>query len=208
MKKKIVLALLILLIIVSALLIYMYWSTQPLDEDKRNLSTSDVQMIVTVKDTANRTPIVRTYTKEEFDRLDEKGMKDVRETVNGKREGDVPALEILKGKGKMEFSFVTSNPEAGDDVHQPFVPKETPTIKISVLETLYSDEIPKEINDSLNESEGGIYFYEVERYLNTEKVLVDEDKEVYQESMYIEVHYQHDNESYVSVFAINTLADE
>lgn len=207
MKQKISLFILILLAIGAGIFVYVNRTLQPLPENERNASTSNTTMRVRLKDAANRTPIVRTYTQEEFAKLDAKEMARIKEVVNGNREGDVPALSIENGKGTLEFSFEKTR-QKGADTPVLVVPKEVPEIKISATETLYSKEEPKVITDSLRASEEGKYVYDIEKYLNTQKVQLDTKEEFYAESMYIEIRYQMDDEGYVSIFAINTVQDE
>ncbi len=207
MKNKISF-LIIILLIIAGVFVYINWTFQPLSENKRNMSTSDIKMTVILKDTANRTPIIRTYTKEEFDKLDESGIARVKEVVNGNIEGDVPALKIENGIGPIEITFEKTENKGKEETAIKVIPEDVPEIKISVLETLYSDNKPKEIIDSLTESEEGKYVYEIKKYLHTQKIQIDEMKEFYAESMYIQIHYQIDGENYVSIFAINTIQDK
>lgn len=204
MKKKILFSILMVFLIISGVFIYINMKFKPLSEDKRNISTSDVKMVVGLKDVANRTPIIRTYTKEEFDKMDANKIERIKEIVNGNVEGDVPALKIENGKGPIEISFE----KIEDKTAIKLIPDNIPEIKISVLETLYSKEEPKEIIDSLGETQEGKYLYEIKKYLNTKDTLLDENLEFNMESMYIEVYYEIGNEKYVSIFAINTVQDK
>jgi len=67
--KKILLSMMTIIIIISAGFIFINGLFKPLPEEKRNLSTSNIKMLVNVE--SNRIAIVRTYTKEEFDKFDE-----------------------------------------------------------------------------------------------------------------------------------------
>ncbi len=200
MKKKTgIFPVLLLLLLVGGFLIIRQ-SFQPLPEEKRNLSTMDIRMQVDVPDTAGRTPIVRTFTREEFDKKDEKERERLKEVVNGNIEGDVPALVREKGRDFIALYFLktdTSAPSDGALVS----PDALPEIRLSVLETLYSREEPKVITDTVTETEEGKYRYEISGYLD--ETQRPEDSEM--EAMYIQVRYQIDGTGYVSVFAINTL---
>lgn len=89
------------------------------------------------------------------------------------------------------------------------IPNDALKIKISVLETLYSKEEPKEINDSLIKGEKeGIYLYEIKRYFNQGEIYYNENDDFFMESMFIEISYEIDKEDYVSIFAINTKEDK
>lgn len=204
MKKKILFSILTIFVIILGIFTYINYSLKPLPENKRNISTSDVNVTVKLKDAVNRTPIIRTYTKEEFKKMDENEIARIKEIVNGNIEGDVPALKIENGKGSIEISFEKIENKTTVKV----IPENIPEIKISVLETLYSKDEPKEIIDSLTETEEGKYLYEIKKYLNVEETYLDENVEFNMESMYIEIYYEIDNEEYVSIFAINTIQDK
>ncbi len=194
MRKTITL-ILFLLLIMTALS-----GCQP--EKNRNKSSSDVKMIVDFQDVDNRTPIIRTYTKEEFASFDKKEIEDIKDTINGNIEGDIPALVLENGTGKLKISFENDTSSASARVNPDNVPK----IKISVLDSIYSEEQPKEISDLLIESEEEtIYLYEIKRILNKEEVSFDENEDFFMESMFIEIEYEIDNKNYISIFAINTI---
>lgn len=199
MIKKVLLSILIFVVLISAVLIYTNGLLTPLPEDKRNVSTSDVKILVNIGD--SRTAIIRTYTKEEFDKFDEKKINKIKGIVNGNIEGDIPALRIADGVGTLELSFEGIN-EA--EISTKIVPDSIPKIKISV--PYYKDE-SKIISDSLIESKEteGIYLYEIKRYLNQDDTYYDESDEFFMESMFIEINYEIDKENYVSIFAINTI---
>ncbi|MBU5255343.1 hypothetical protein [Tissierella praeacuta] len=93
----------------------------------------------------------------------------------------------------------------GEEIEVKIIPDDIPKIKIFALETLYSPKEPREINDSLIESEEeGIYLYELKKYSNSAQVYGDEEDGFFLEAMFIEIYYEVDKESYVSIFAINT----
>lgn len=199
MKKRIMISILIIVLILSAVLIYTNELLKPLPEGKRNISSSNVKMLVNIED--SRTAIIRTYTKEEFDKFNENEIKKIKEIVDGNIEGDVPALTIADGVGTLELSFESIN-EA--EISAKIVPDNIPKIKISVP---YGKEESKIISDSLIESKEteGIYLYEIKRYLNQDEAYYGESDEFFMESMFIEINYEINKENYVSIFAINTI---
>lgn len=78
-----------------------------------------------------------------------------------------------------------------------------------MIETLYSKEKPKVINDSLIKSEvEGTYFYEINRYYNQDEIYHNEHGDFFMESMFIEVTCEIGTKSYVSIFAINTIQNK
>ena len=98
-KKLIIIGSLLALftIIIIGIFIYLDWSLTPLPEIKRNISSSDIKIIVDFPDRANRTPIIRTYTKEEFINFNQKEIEKIKDTINGNIEGDIPALVLENG---------------------------------------------------------------------------------------------------------------
>lgn len=206
MKKKVLISILVIVLIISALLVYTNSLWKPLPEDKRNISTSNIQMLVNMED--ERTPIIRTYTKEEFDKFDENEINKIKEVVSGNIEGDIPQLIIEEGRGTIEISFIKTDKNDTSVVTAKIIPDNTPKIRMLILETIYSKEEAKEVNDSLIESEEGVYSYKLRRYLNKEELSSVEKHEPYRQSMYIEVDYEINNQEYISIFAINTSESE
>ncbi len=206
MLKKIMIALAVIIIIIAGFFIYSYYSLKPLPEAKRNISTTDVKMLVTIKDSANRTAIVRTYTKEEYDKMNENKIEKLKNTIKGNIEGDIPAVILENGKGKIEFSFEKN--ENKKDTSTSLIPADTPEIRMSVLETIYSSQKPIEFTDTLTETgEKGKYLYEIKRHLNTEPIEYLENKKAYFESIFIEVSYKIDGKDYISFFAVNVIEE-
>jgi len=202
--KKLLFSILILFLLIVGILLYVNWAITPIPEGKRNISNTDVKMLIDIADVANRTPIIRTYTKEEFDSFNENELKKIKDLVSGNIEGDVPTLKIENGKGIFKISF-EKNEKNGEEIEVKIIPDDIPKIKIFALETLYSPKEPREINDSLIESEEeGIYLYELKKYSNSAQVYGDEEDGFFLEAMFIEIYYEVDKESYVSIFAINT----
>lgn len=203
MKKKTTWFILLAIAVIAAIFLYMQWTLKPLPEAKRNQSTTDITMIVGVRDTADRTPIIRTYTLDEYDAMDSKQIARVREVVNGNIEGDVPAVKLENGRSRIDFSFADTS-DGRNAV--PIIPDTVPDIRITSLETLYSEEEPVELSDTLAEGEKeGSYYYTIQRYQNFEGKSLDGNEEFYVEALYIEIQFVIDGESYVSLFAINTL---
>lgn len=206
MKKSILTLILILLIVLIILIAFKFISGlwKPLPEDKRNISTSNVKMLVNLD--YGRTAIVRTYKKEEFDKFSENEINKIKAIVDGNIEGDIPELLIKDGVGAFEVSFVMIDKIGKSIIEADIVPDKTPKIKMTLLETIYSKDELKEIEDSLkvDSAKEGIYSYEVKKYFNNEELLSVEEDEPYRLSMFIEISYEINNEAYVSIFAINT----
>lgn len=201
MKKKIMISILIFILISFAGIMYLNESLKPLPENKRNISTQDVKMVVHLEDVANRTPILRTYTREEFEDFDENEIIRIKEIVNGNIEGDIPALTIVDGIGELKLSFEMIGE---DSISTKIIPDDIPKIKISVP---YSKEESKIIKGTLIESKEteGLYLYETKRYLNQNETYYGDNDKIFMELIYIEVDYVIKKENYVTIFAINTI---
>lgn len=206
--KKILIVLAIILIIIVGGLTYIDWSLKPLPEEKRNISSSNIKMIVDMEDTDYRTPIIRTYTKEEFDSFDQDELDKIKDLVNGNIEGDIPALKIEDGRGILEISFQMIDNNKDYQVVGEIVPDDIPKIKIGV--TNYdSQQSKRTIENSFIESEEeGIYLYEIKRYFDDEELENFDKEEFFMEFMYIEVDFEINKEKYVSIFAIHTVEDK
>ncbi|MGO1470546.1 MAG: zf-HC2 domain-containing protein [Tissierella sp.] len=199
----------VFLIILISFYILISHQLKPLPEAKRNISTTNIKMVVDMEDVANRTPIVRTYTKKEFDNFNENKIKKIREIVNGNIEGDIPALVIENGRGILNFTFEKKD-EKG--VFTKIIPDDIPKIKISVS-SYSSEKGAKEIDDSFMEHENreGIYLYEIKRYFNEfteDENFFYEDDEFFMEFLNIEINYEIDKEKYVSIFSIHSVEDK
>lgn len=81
--RKILISILIIFIFILVVVTYINWSLKPLPEEKRNISTTNVKMLVDIASSENRTPIIRTYTKEEFDNFHENELKKIKNIVKG-----------------------------------------------------------------------------------------------------------------------------
>ncbi|GEM_PF-1230793 len=201
--KKVLFSILMVFLLIAGALLYISWATIPLSENKRNISNTDVKMLIDIPDVADRTPIIRTYTKKEFDNFNENELKKIKDTVSGNIEGDVPALKIKNRAEILKISF-EKNEKGGEEIDAKIIPDNIPKIKIFALETLYSSGESKEINDLLTESEEeGIYLYEIKRYSNQDQIYQDRNDMFFLEAMFIKIDYEVDKESYVSIFAIN-----
>ena len=192
-------------IIIIALFIYLDWSFTPLPEEKRNISSSDVKMIVDFPDVDDRIPIIRTYTKEEFTDFDKREIEDIKDTINGNIEGDIPALVLGNGRGEIDISFVNSGNSALDNIKPDNIPQ------IKILVSTYSDQrSPKEVEGFLIEDKENkaMYSYELKRYFTEfteEESTMYESDEFFMEFMNIQVNYEINKQEYVSLFAIHTV---
>ena len=69
----------------------------------RNTEADGVKIEAKISDD-DRTPIIRTYTKEEFDKFDQCKIDNIEDDVDGRVEGDIPCIDLLKDN-KIYISF-------------------------------------------------------------------------------------------------------
>ena len=104
-KRNVLLLVMVLLTLICGTIIYINSSLTPMPENKRNITATDIKMLMDFPDKANRTPIVRTYAKEEFDNFKVTKVDKLRRLTSGNIEGDIPALVLDDGVGVIRFSF-------------------------------------------------------------------------------------------------------
>lgn len=91
------------MIIALALVSFVITNVMGTANKKRNNQVDGVKLIVQVsKD--QRKPIVRTYKKSVYDGLSTLEVAKIYEEISGKREGDIPCIDLL-GDPKVYFSF-------------------------------------------------------------------------------------------------------
>lgn len=177
----IIAAILILLAIILFAAIQIYVSPTP--DSKRNNSVHGVKVNVQVSND-ERKPIVRTFEKEKFENLSEKEIVKLRDTIEGRVEGDIPSIH-LNEDNKIYFTF-----EKDGEVYEPEIPK----IKIFASASHYDDkEKQRVIEGELDRLDDGRYYFETKRYSTQfEKYFIG----------YLrgEIYYTIDGVDYVSTF--------
>ena len=177
----IILAILILLAMILFAAAQIYFSPTP--DFKRNNSIHGDKVNIQVSND-ERKPIVRTFEREKFENLSEKEIMKLRDTIDGRIEGDIPSIH-LNEDNKIYFTF-----ESGGEVYQPEIPK----IKIFAHASHYKDNpLERVIEGELDRLDDGRYFYETKRYSTQfEKYFI--------EYLRIEIYYTIDGVNYVSTF--------
>lgn len=189
MTKKIILIAVILIVVIPCVIWFaLTLFFLPTPDAMRNLSTTDVKIMVGFPASEERKAITRTYTKEEFESFSASKMDKIKEDVSGNIEGDIPCLDLEDEKGVLKFSFQTSEGLC--------LPDSKPSIQIDVRESPWSDEEGRIIKDELSMGEDGLYFYEMHRYRTQYEKL-------FMEFSLIEVTYKIHGKEYISLFAIN-----
>nr|WP_311566008.1 hypothetical protein [Peptoniphilus grossensis] len=170
---------LLTIILFVGLLIYRF----PKPESIRNNSVYGVKVNIKVSND-ERTPIIRTFEREEFESLPENKIMKLRDTIDGGIEGDIPCIH-LNEDNKIYFTF-----EKDGEVYQPEIPK----IKI-FASAYYYDDNQKErvVEGELDRLDDGRYFFETKRYRTQfEKYFMD--------YLRIEIYYTIDGVDYLSTF--------
>lgn len=183
MKSKVakVFAIVIILTIILFAAIQIYFSPTP--NFRRNNSMNGVKVNIQVSND-ERKPIVRTFEREKFENLSEKEIMKLRDTIDGRIEGDIPCIH-LNEDNKIYFTF-----ESGGEVYQPEIPK----IKIFASASHYADDQKQRvIEGELDRLEDGRYFYETKRYST-------QFEKYFLEYLRIEIYYTIDGVGYVSTF--------
>lgn len=183
MKSKVakVFAILILLLIILFAAIQIYFSPTP--DFRRNNSVHGVKVNIRVSND-ERKPIVRTFEKEEFENLSENKLMKVKDTVDGRIEGDIPCIH-LNEDNKIYFTF-----EEDGEIYEPEIPK----IKIFAHASHYEDKQKNRIIEGeLDRLDDGRYFYETKRYST-------QFEKYFLEYLRIEIYYTIDGVDYVSTF--------
>ena len=183
MKSKVakVFAILILLVIILFVAIQIYFSPTP--DFKRNNSIHGDKVNIQVSND-ERKPIVRTFEREKFENLSEKELMKLRDTIDGRIEGDIPSIH-LNEDNKFYVEFVGKG-----KVYEPAIPK----IKIFASASHYDDkEKQRVIEGELDRLDDGRYYFETKRYSTQfEKYFIG--------YLRIEIYYTIDGVNYVSTF--------
>ena len=183
MKSKVakVFAIVILIVIILFVGIQIYFSPTP--ESKRNNSVHGVKVNIKVSDD-ERKPIIRTFEREKFESLPENKIMKLRDTIDGRIEGDIPSIH-LNEDNRIYFTF-----EKDGEVFEPEIPK----IKIFASASHYDDkERQRVIEGELDRLDDGRYYFETKRYST-------QFEKYFLEYLRIEIYYTIDGVNYVSTF--------
>lgn len=183
MKSKVakVFAIVIILTIILFAAIQIYFSPTP--NFRRNNSMNGVKVNIQVSND-ERKPIVRTFEREKFESLSEKEIMKLRDTIDGRIEGDIPCIH-LNYDNKIYFEFTKDG-----KVYEPEIPK----IKIFASASHYADDQKQRvIEGELDRLDDGRYFYETKRYST-------QFEKYFLEYLRIEIYYTIDGVDYVSTF--------
>lgn len=183
MKSKVakVFAILFLLVMILFVAMQIYFSPTP--DFRRNNSIHGDKVNIKVSND-ERKPIVRTFEREKFENISEKELMKLKDTVDGRIEGDIPCIH-LNEDNKIYFTF-----ERAGEVYSPEIPK----IKIFASASHYDDkEKQRVIKGELDRLDDGRYYFETKRYST-------QFEKYFMEYLRVEIYYTIGHVDYVSTF--------
>lgn len=181
MKSKVakVFAIVIILAIIIFAAIQIYFSPTP--DFRRNNSVHGVKVNIKVSDD-ERKPIVRTFERSKFESMSENELMKVRDTVDGRIEGDIPCIH-LNEDNRIYFTF-----EKDGKIYEPEIPK----IKIFAHASHYEDKQKNRIIEGeLDRLDDGRYYFETKRYST-------QFEKYFMEYLRVEIYYTIGHVDYVS----------
>lgn len=180
MFKKLVIGLVFLVV---AFFVFIRFAFLPTPEFLRNQEVDGVKVEIRISDD-ERKPIIRTYTKEEFDAFDQAKIENINDDVDGRVEGDIPCIHLLEDN-KIYITFYKDGEKIEpDDAH----------IKITTYASDYRDPTKtRHIEGKLTDEGDKTYTYATKRYsVQYEKYFF--------EYLRMEITYTINGKDYVSIF--------
>lgn len=180
MFKKLVFGIIGMIIAIWAFIILTF---RPTPEYLRNTEADGVKIQVQISDD-DRSPIIRTYTKEEFDTFDQTKIDNIEDDVDGRVEGDLPCVHLLKDN-KIYMTFYKNG--------QKIDPEKT-SLKITTYASDYRDPVKeRKIEGNLIKKNNQTYTYATKRYSTQYET-------IFVEYLQCEVTYTIEGKEYVSIF--------
>ena len=187
MRKIVLIALLIALGILFAAGVafaaFLSYAFSPTPDFRRNETVDGMRMDAVVA-WDERKPIIRTYKEKDYLALTEGELEKLRDTIDGKIEGDIPCIKLNK-KPRIFFQF-----EKND---KPVKPEK---ISIKILAHAWDDDDPQKtriITDEVKDEGDLGYSYTTKRYSR-------QYEKYFMEYLQVEVRYTVDGEDYISTF--------
>ena len=149
----------------------------------RNMEADGVKIEAQISND-DRKPIIRTYTKEEFETFDQAKIDNIEDDVDGRVEGDLPCIDLLKDN-KIYISFYKDGKK---------VDPEKTHIEITAHASDYKDPTKtRHIEGELTEDGENTYSYATKRYgVQFEKYFM--------EYLQFQISYTIEGKDYVSIF--------
>ena len=183
MRKKVLIALGILFAAGAIFAAFLSYALSPTPDFRRNETVDGMRMDAVVA-WDERKPIIRTFKEKDYLALTEGELAKVRDTIDGKIEGDIPCIKLNKDP-KIFFQF--------EKDEKPVKPEKA-AIKIIAHASHYDDPQKTRVITDEVKDEGDLGFsYTTKRYgRQYEKDFL--------EYLQVEVHYTIDGENYISTF--------
>ncbi|WP_311481284.1 hypothetical protein [uncultured Anaerococcus sp.] len=180
MFKKLVIGLVLLVI---AFFVFVRFEFLPTPEFLRNQEVDGVKVEIKISDD-ERKPIIRTYTKEEFNTFDQAKIENINDDVDGRVEGDIPCIHLLEDN-KIYLTFYKDGKK---------IDPEKTHIEITAHASDYRDPTKtRHIEGELTEEGEKTYTYATKRYsVQFEKYFF--------EYLRTEITYTINGKDYVSIF--------
>ena len=183
MKKKILIVLWMILVAGATLAVFVSYVFSPTPNIVRNETVDGIRMDATIA-WDERNPIIRTYKEKDYLALTDDKLSKVRDTIDGKIEGDIPCIDLNKDP-RIFFQFEKNK--------KPVKPEKA-TIKIIAHASHYDDPQKSRIITGDMKDEGDLgYSYTTKRYSR-------QYEKYFLEYLQVEVHYTIDGENYISTF--------
>lgn len=183
MFKKVIIG--IVSLIIGAFL-FIQFVTLPTPNFMRNQEKDGVKIQVQISND-ERNPIIKTYTKDEFEKFDQEKIEKINDEVAGRIEGDIPSIHLLEND-KIYLAFYKDGEKIEpDDAY----------IKITAHASDYRDPTKKRyIEGDLTDNGDKTYSFATKRYsVQYEKYFI--------EYLRFEIAYTIEGKDYISIFATN-----
>lgn len=183
MFKKVIIG--IVSLIIGAFL-FIQFVTLPTPNFMRNQEKDGIKIQVQISND-ERNPIIKTYTKDEFEKFDQEKIEKINDEVAGRIEGDIPSIHLLEND-KIYLTFYKDGEKIEpDDAY----------IKITAHASDYRDPTKKRyIEGDLTDNGDKTYSFATKRYsVQYEKYFI--------EYLRFEIAYTIEDKDYISIFATN-----
>ena len=185
MKKKILIVLWMILAAGATLAVFVSYVFSPTPNIVRNETVDGIRMDATIA-WDERNPIIRTFKEKDYIALTDDKLSKVRDTIDGKIEGDIPCIDLNKG-ARIFVQFEKNK--------KPVKPEKA-TIKIIAHASDYNDPQKTRIITGELKDEGDLgYSYTTKRYSR-------QYEKYFLEYLQVEIHYTIDGENYISTFGV------
>lgn len=169
--------------LIIASIAYIIFATLPTPGFMRNQEADGVKIEVKISND-ERSPIIRTYTKEEFDSFDQEKIEEINDKISGRIEGDLPRINLVSDN-KIYINFYKDGKKVDPEKTQ---------VKITVHAADYRDPVKKrEIEDKLSKEADKTYSFATKRYST-------QYEKYFMEYLRMELVYTIEGKDYVSIF--------